>query len=196
MRHAARTPLALILLGAVGLWSAAPAAAAEPMRLGFGLSGGWNVGTQKWQPFDHGGVLGGSVSLESGYFLSPVLGIHHAWLAGDAGPMDLGSPLGTVQVESSLRSLGLLLGPAVDLGPMRLSASVGLYWLMVESTVDGVTINPTTAVLGYALSAEGWGWRWPWGQVGAVATAHFLAEAQIAYFVAGLTLRLDLGLTR
>lgn len=195
MRQPDTRPLALVLVGVVGLLATVPAAAAEPMGLGFGLSGGWNVGTQKWQPFDHGGVLGGSVSLESGYFLTPVLGVHHAWLAGDAGAMDLGSPLGVVQVENSLRSLGVLLGPAIDVGPVRLGASVGLYWLLVESTVDGVRISPTTTVLGYALSAEGWVWRWTWGQIGGVATAHFLAEAQIAYFVAGLTLRLDFELT-
>lgn len=195
--HLNRLPRLVLLSAVLGaaLGVAAPAASREPTGLGFSLSGGWNMGTQKWQHVDSGGLLGGAVSFESGYFLTPVLSVHHVWLASDAGSADVGEPLGIVDVQSSLRALAFLLGPAVDMGPVRLTAGVGLYWLMVESTVDRVTIDPTTLVLGYAVTAEGWIWRWDWGQLGAFAMANFLAEAQIAYFGGGLTLRVDLGLT-
>ncbi len=196
MSRSWHTPLVFMALAlAVVVALPSSTAGAEPTGLGVGLSGGWNVGTQKWRPFDNGGLLGGNISFESGYFLTPVLSVHHAWLSSDSGSADVGPPLGVVPVESNLRTLAFLLGPAVDLGPVRITASVGLYWLMVESTVDDVTIDPTTIALGYALTAEGWILRWTWGQIGAFATANFLAEAQIAYFGGGVALRLDLGLS-
>lgn len=172
-----------------------PAAADEPYALGLGLHAGWSVSTQKWTPIDDGALLGASLSLESTYFLTPVFSVHHAWLASSDTRADLGAPLGDVAVESSLRSLAFLLGPAVDLGPVRVTGSVGLYRLTVESTVDGVTLDASTLAFGYALSVEGWVYRWRWGRLGAFGMVNFLAEAQLAYFGGGLTMRLDAALS-
>ena len=174
--------------------AAAPAAFGDPPSLQFGLDTGWNVATQKWAPIDNMPLLGGTLSLKTNYFLTPVLNVHHAWLASGKGTSDVGPPQGEVPVDSSLRALAFLAGPAVDLGPVRLTAAVGLYWLMVQSTVDGITIDPSTIVLGYAITVDGWFARWGWGQVGGFAMANFLAEAQIAYFGAGITTRFNLEL--
>jgi hypothetical protein len=195
-RILARVALALALSLAVGaaLGTASLASADEPLALGFGLHGGANMTTQKWQPIDYGALLGGSLSLESRYFLTPVFTVHHAWLASEHANTDVGAPLGVVSVESSLHALGFLLGPAVDLGPVRITASAGLYWLTVASAVEGARMDSATLVFGYSLAVEGCFYRWEWGRVGAFVTANFLAEAQIAYLTGGLAMRFEVRL--
>ncbi len=89
--------------------------------------------------------------------------------------------------ESKLTTSYVLLGPAVEEGPLRFRAGIGLYHTQVTSSFAGHTITPASWDMGYFL-AYGVrvhdGPRYGWGLE---ATGLLMSESQLAYL--GLALR-------
>jgi hypothetical protein len=166
----------------------------DSYALALGLRLGWGTAHQQWALIGNAPSFAAVLSFESDYFLSPVLQLGYSTLASEQRSQDLGPPFGVVEVENSLSALDLLLGPAIELGPVRLVLMIGLSDLMVESKVAGREISPDTWVLAYAVELDGWVWGWDWGRLGLFTNAQFMAEAQLARFGAGLCVDFELGL--
>jgi len=70
-----------------------------------------------------------------------------------------GGPAGTVQANNLSYAIGLVLGPGWDIDWFRLRTGVGLYDVVVRTTVDGATNSPSSLGLGFLVTASALLWR-------------------------------------
>jgi hypothetical protein len=136
------------------------------------------------------------VLLRSPYFLSPFFDVSWAPLRSAVLLADLGAEAGGVAAStSSVGTVGVVFGAALDVGPVRALAAVGTYDTVVRSQVRGVRMMTTELDLGYALGLQLFALRVPTGRrtfkVGADVRAGIVSEAGMAYATFGLVLAED-----
>lgn len=135
----------------------------------------------------NGGIAASAVVLyRSPHFLSPFLEIGYAQLYASQERIDT-ADLGTLESDNHLSALSFAAGPALDVWRLRLRAGMGIYRVIVESAIAGVTITPAENDLGWLASAAAYPYQRPGLRIGLEARALLISEASTAVIALGVT---------
>ncbi|MBI4957666.1 MAG: hypothetical protein HY908_37010 [Myxococcales bacterium] len=133
-----------------------------------------------------GAMLSATLLYRSTLPLSPFVELGYAELYASRERVDT-AELGALDAESSLATVSFVGGPALDLGLFRLRGGIGLYRMLVESTVRGVTIHTAENDLGWFASVGGDAYRTERFRLGLELRALLVSEAGTACLGVGLT---------
>lgn len=139
-----------------------------------------------------GGAFAGGVTYRSPYFLrvlSPFFDIGYYPLYRSRSLVDLGALGGDSAVSSSLAALGVAVGWAADLGPIRVRAGLALYDVLVTSSLEGAHITASELDGGYLFSVSGSLLRRPSIEIGAELRLGLIVEADLPFVAVGSTVR-------
>ena len=192
--------LASLLAGAAALFVATTSKAAEPpaYALDVSLTAGWDrmvrpsVDHARETSATNGGpFVATAVLFRAPYFVAPFVDVGAYPLYRSEERIDLGAHGGTVTSESSLWTIGVAAGPAVDLSCFRLRAGIAGYRLSVHSSMAGPSLATSEIDMGYLVAVSGYFVSAPRFSLGAEARAGLIVEGDTAFVALALTARGD-----
>jgi hypothetical protein len=159
-------PLGIIVLVTASM--ARPARASAPHR--WELDAGLGYGQILYPAIDTAAVtstMGGpgfaaTVAYRGPHFTHPFVDLAYVPILSSRKQVDVSAPDGsirTVAADSSSYALGLVIGPGWDVDWFRLRVGVGVYDVVVSTTVDGATNSASTLELGFLASTTALVWR-------------------------------------
>jgi len=103
-----------------------------------------------------------TVAYRGPHFTHPFVDLAYAPILSSRKQVDVSAPDGstsTVAADSSSSALGLVIGPGWDVDWFRLRVGIGVYDVLVSTTVDGETNSASALELGFLASATALVWR-------------------------------------
>jgi hypothetical protein len=103
-----------------------------------------------------------TVAYRGPHFTHPFFDLAYVPILSGSRQVNVFAPGGstsTVTADSSSYALGFILGPGWDVDWFRFRAGLGLYDVVVHTTVNGASSSPASLKLGFLASASAMVWR-------------------------------------
>ncbi len=118
------------------------------------------------------------------YFLAPHIDLGWAGLVSTHETARIDGTATTL--DSSMEMIWLVAGPSFDFGRLHIAVGMGVFQLLISSTLGDSTITPTELDLGYSARVGYWIMRFDWLEIGASLRGVYVAEADIFHFAIGV----------
>jgi hypothetical protein len=103
-----------------------------------------------------------SVAYRGPHFTHPFFDLSYVPILSGSRQVNVVAPGGstsTVSADSSSYAIGFILGPGWDIDWFRVRAGLGLYDVVVHTTVNSATNSPSSLQLGFLATATAMVWR-------------------------------------
>ncbi len=103
-----------------------------------------------------------TVAYRGPHFTHPFLDLSYVPILSSSQQVNVFAPGGstsTVTANNSSYAFGLILGPGWDIDWFRIRAGLGLYDVVVHTSVNGATNSPSSVQLGFLATASAMVWR-------------------------------------
>jgi hypothetical protein len=103
-----------------------------------------------------------TVAYRGPHFTHPFFDLSYVPILSSSRQVNVFAPGGstsTTTADSSSYALGFILGPGWDIDWFRIRAGIGLYDVVVHTTVNGATNSPSSLQLGFLATASAMVWR-------------------------------------